>query len=99
MGMQYETLLQNWDVSEEQKRTDFLEYLYNLYECTDGLYTGLWRTFCLDIAVVTRDMILADSLECVNHAVGVGVVGEDRTSDIAGEPLADDLNHAIAYPR
>jgi hypothetical protein len=42
MGTHYESLLQNWDASEEQKRSDFLEYLYELYEVNDGLYTGLW---------------------------------------------------------
>jgi hypothetical protein len=64
MSTHYESLLQNWDASEEQKRSDFLEYLYEFYEVTDGLYTGLWSTFCLDIAFVTRDLILADSLKC-----------------------------------
>jgi hypothetical protein len=30
------------------------------------------------------------------HTIGVGVVGEDGTSDVVREPLAVDLNHAVA---
>jgi hypothetical protein len=63
MGTHYESLLQNWDASEEQKRSDFLEYLYEFYEVTDGLYTGLWIHFCVDIGCITRDLILDGSLK------------------------------------
>ena len=64
MGTHYKSLLQNWDASEEQKRSDFLEYLYEFYEVTDGLYTGLWSAFCADIGFVTRDLILEGNLKC-----------------------------------
>lgn len=30
------------------------------------------------------------------YAVGVGVVGEDGTGDVMGEPLPVDFNHAVA---
>lgn len=63
MSTRYESLLQNWDAVEEQKRSDFLEYLYELYEVNDGLYTGLWAHFCVEIGCTTRDLILEGSLK------------------------------------
>ena len=32
----------------------------------------------------------------MHHAVGVGVVVEDRAGDVVREPLAIDFNHAVA---
>lgn len=63
MSTRYESLLQNWDAVEEQKRSDFLEYLYDLYKVEDGLYTGLWSHFCMNIGFFTRDLILEGDLE------------------------------------
>lgn len=39
----YSELLANWSVDAEQRRADFLDYLYNLYERNNGLYSGLWQ--------------------------------------------------------
>lgn len=46
----YEDLLANWDVNAEQDRADFLDWLYEFYKCTDGLYTGLYQRFIDDLA-------------------------------------------------
>ena len=46
----YEDLLANWDANAEQDRADFLEWLYEFYKCTDGLYTGLYQRFIDDLA-------------------------------------------------
>lgn len=46
----YEDLLANWDANAEQDRADFLEWLYEFYKCTDGLYTGLYQRFIEDLA-------------------------------------------------
>ena len=45
--------LLNWDVSKEQKRADFMQHMYNCSGRSDpshpmtGLFTGLWKEFCL----------------------------------------------------
>ena len=45
--------LAGWDVAAEQRKTDFMEHMY---QCSGrhqgppgvkGLYTGLWEEFCL----------------------------------------------------
>jgi hypothetical protein len=53
----YQTLLDNWSVTEEQNRADFIDFLYVLYERKDGLYTGLWQQFCNDTSVFLRNSI------------------------------------------
>ena len=45
--------LLNWSVTEEQKKADFTEHMYQCSGRQDpghpmhGLYTGLWHAFCL----------------------------------------------------
>ena len=45
--------LANWDVVAEQKKSDFLEHMYQcsgrqyLDHPLHGLYTGLWQDFCI----------------------------------------------------
>jgi hypothetical protein len=64
MTQDYETLLQDWDVLEEQTRADFLDYLYkDLYKIKTGLYTGLWQRFCVDISYFMRDAIVEEMLQ------------------------------------
>lgn len=46
----YEDLLANWSVKAEQDRADFLDWLYEFYQRTDGLYTGLYQRFINDLA-------------------------------------------------
>lgn len=48
--------LENWDVTAEQKKTDFMEHMYNCSGRQDplhplhGLYSGLWQDFCINEA-------------------------------------------------
>lgn len=53
----YDELLANWSIAEEQNRADFMDFLYALYERKNGLYTGLWRQFCQDMAVYLRNSV------------------------------------------
>lgn len=38
------------DYSNEQKKADFMEHMYQCSARTNGLYTGLWQKFCLNEA-------------------------------------------------
>ena len=38
------------DYSNEQKKVDFMEHMYQCSARTNGLYTGLWQEFCLNEA-------------------------------------------------
>lgn len=42
--------LLNWNVKDEQNRADFLDYLYEFYNCTDGYYTGLYQRFMSELS-------------------------------------------------
>ena len=39
--------LENWDVVAEQKKTDFMEHIYQCYKPENHCYTGLWERFCM----------------------------------------------------
>lgn len=52
-----QTILEEWDVNAEQRKADFLDYLYELYEVKTGLYTGLWLRFQKDLAECFRDQM------------------------------------------
>lgn len=58
----WQRVLDNWDVEEEQKKADFIEFLYELYQPGDGLYTGLWQRFKEDIALSMRNMFFEKEL-------------------------------------
>ena len=38
------------DYVKEQKKSDFMERMYQCSGRTNGLYTGLWQEFCLNEA-------------------------------------------------
>ena len=38
------------DYSNEQKKADFMEHMYQCSARANGLYTGLWQEFCLNEA-------------------------------------------------
>ena len=46
-------VLLNWDVAEQQRRADFMEFLYFAYERDNSLFTGLWEEFKEDLAQET----------------------------------------------
>ncbi len=39
--------LQNWNVTAEQRKADFMEHMYRCSGRQDGLYAGLWQEFCI----------------------------------------------------
>jgi hypothetical protein len=48
--------LRNWNVAAEQKKADFMEHMYQCSGRTNGLYTGLWKNFCLtEAGPIMRD--------------------------------------------
>ena len=42
--------LTGWNVQAEQQKADFLDHIYDCYKPGNGLYTGLWKRFCLEEA-------------------------------------------------
>jgi hypothetical protein len=61
-GFDWQGVLDNWDVKAEQRKADFMEFLYDMYEPENGLYTGLWQRFKDDIACGMRDKFFEDKL-------------------------------------
>lgn len=65
--------LAGWDVKAEQRKADFMEHMY---QCSGranggpgvaGLYTGLWKEFCLkEAGPFCRDMYF-DRLQAVKE--------------------------------
>jgi len=51
---------------EEQLRADFLDFLYDKYGRTDGLYTGLWQQYLSDVGMQLREDVIEGriKLEC-----------------------------------
>jgi hypothetical protein len=56
--------LENWDVTKEQQKADFMEHMYQCSRRVDkkikhpdqGLYSGLWKTFCItEAGPIMRD--------------------------------------------
>jgi len=39
--------LVGWDINEQNKRTIFMQHMYERSGRTNGLLTGLWQEFCL----------------------------------------------------
>jgi hypothetical protein len=58
-----DNVLSNWDLAEQEARTKFLNYLYDFFGCTDGLYTGLWVLYKEGLALAFRDHILEGNIK------------------------------------
>lgn len=56
----WQAVLDSWDVTAEQRKADFMEELYQMYGCPNGLYTGLWQAFQKDAAEFIRDIWALD---------------------------------------
>jgi hypothetical protein len=54
-GFDWQAVLDTWDVPSEQKKADFLEFLYEMYAPEDFTYTGLWQRFQRDLAEMFRE--------------------------------------------
>ena len=74
----YSELLANWSVDAEQRRADFLDYLYNLYERNNGLYSGLWQEFCQDLADVVRNNLNEDQSFMEAVVDKINILNEER---------------------
>lgn len=81
-NVDYAELLANWDVDAEQRRADFIDYLYKLYERKSGLYSGLWQQFCQDLAESARDSLTEDPefFNLVEHKIDT-LIEERRIVD------------------
>jgi|DEB0MinimDraft_3_1074331.scaffolds.fasta_scaffold04056_6 hypothetical protein len=74
----YKTLLNNWSVIDEQRRADFIDWLYWVYERNNGLYTGLWQQFRQDLVELARNNLNEDQ-SFVELFVGkINVLNEER---------------------
>ena len=50
-----ENVLLTWNVPLEQRKADFLEFLYQHYKPADHCFTGLYERFKEDLAQSVRD--------------------------------------------
>lgn len=53
----YQTILENWSVYDEQGKADFLDKLYEFYAPGTGCYTGLFQRFQVDLAEYARHLV------------------------------------------
>ena len=53
----FEEILKNWNVDDEQSKADFLDALYQFYAPGNGLYTGLFQRFQADITEFSRHLV------------------------------------------
>ena len=53
----FEEILKNWNVDDEQSKADFLDALYQFYAPGNGLYTGLFQRFQQDITEFARHLV------------------------------------------
>lgn len=54
----------------DQQRSDMLEALYQRSGRTNGLYTGLWQEFALEVAANIRDTDFVDLFNACLLAIG-----------------------------
>lgn len=53
----YQTILENWSVDDEQSKADFLNALYDFYAPGTGCYTGLFQRFQTDLTEFARHLV------------------------------------------
>lgn len=53
----YQTILENWSVDDEQSKADFLDALYEFYAPGNGCYTGLFQRFQADLVDFSRHLV------------------------------------------
>lgn len=59
----YQKILDNWNVDEEQNKADFLDALYEFYGVSNGLYSGLYQRFQSDISEFARHLVCNHKIE------------------------------------
>lgn len=65
----YQTILDNWNIKEQQQRVDFMEHLYDVYKPNNNCYTGLWQRFCLEEAGSYCRQMYFDRLDAVKKFI------------------------------
>lgn len=63
---EWQKVLLAWDVQAEQRKADFLEYLYDLYKPEDHTYTGLYQDFCARAPEILKNILLDGTVEITN---------------------------------
>lgn len=53
----YQKILDNWNVDDEQSKADFLDALYEFYAPANGCYTGLFQRFQRDLTEFARHLV------------------------------------------
>lgn len=59
----YQKILDNWSVTDEQSKADFLDALYEFYGCNNGLYSGLFQRFQSDLTEFARHLVTMRGME------------------------------------
>ena len=49
--------LVGWDINEQNKRTIFMQHMYERSGRTSGVFTGLWQEFCLKEAGISIEEV------------------------------------------
>ncbi len=53
----FQKILDNWNVDDEQSKADFLDALYEFYSPGTGCYTGLFQRFQRDLVEFARHLV------------------------------------------
>jgi hypothetical protein len=53
----YQKILENWNVDEEESKVKFLEALYEFYKPSNGCYTGLFQRFQSELTEFARHLV------------------------------------------
>lgn len=53
----YQNIFENWSVTDEQSKADFLDALYEFYAPGNGCYTGLFQRFQADLVDFARHLV------------------------------------------
>ena len=62
-----EEILLNWDVRREQRKADFMEHLFDVYQPSNNCYTGLWQKFCIGEAGEYCKNMYYEQLEAIQN--------------------------------
>jgi hypothetical protein len=53
----FQAILDNWNVDDEQSKADFLDALYDFYAPGTSCYTGLFQRFQADLTEFARHLV------------------------------------------
>ena len=68
----YQKILENWNVGEEESKVKFLEVLYEFYKPSNGCYTGLFQRFQSELTEFARHLVTQRGVTVANlFAVGL----------------------------